>query len=128
MKGIYCLNLRTIKEIKPKIGALGRITFEKGDYCYVGSAQNGIKQRIARHLRDNKKKHWHIDYLLSDPDVYFKEIFYKETDKKEEECETAQELMNSHNFIPGFGCSDCRCKSHLIIGKIKKPRGFRHLK
>ena len=30
----------------------------------VQNAMNSLESRVKRHLSDNKKKHWHIDYLL----------------------------------------------------------------
>ena len=36
---------------------------EPGMYIYVGSAMNSLSERIGRHLRLEKRKHWHIDYL-----------------------------------------------------------------
>jgi len=43
----------------------GQIPFPAGWYVYTGSARNGLAQRVGRHLRHNKRKHWHIDYLLA---------------------------------------------------------------
>ena len=84
MKGIYILFISIRKNISVKIGALEKINFEKGIYAYVGSAQNGIKQRVERHLRKRKKMHWHVDYLLSNINVKIESIFYKETSKKKD--------------------------------------------
>lgn len=47
------------------MGALGDYPFPAGWYVYTGSARNGVHQRIRRHLRREKRKHWHIDYLLA---------------------------------------------------------------
>ncbi|HWR26982.1 MAG TPA: GIY-YIG nuclease family protein, partial [Candidatus Thermoplasmatota archaeon] len=71
---------------------------------------NGLDQRIQRHLRTNKKTHWHIDYLL--PSTEIVDIFYKENTRKEE-CRIAREFERNFTNISGFGCSDCTCKSHL---------------
>ena len=46
------INVR--KDIKERIGALGKINFKKGKYVYVGSAQNNLEKRIARHLSKDK--------------------------------------------------------------------------
>ena len=58
-----------------------------------------------------KKRHWHIDYLLANKNVEIVDVRIKETGKKEE-CETALNLKGER--VIGFGCSDCRCSSHLI--------------
>ena len=56
MKGIYCLIINVKKNTDLKIGSLGDIEFKKGSYIYVGSAQNGIENRVKRHFAKNKKK------------------------------------------------------------------------
>lgn len=101
------------KNIKQKIGKLGEIKFDKGDYIYVGSAQNGIEKRIERHLKKRKKEFWHIDYLLINRDAVINKVYCKKG-KKEEECKTAEELSKHGKPIAKFGCSDCDCKSHLF--------------
>ncbi|MFP4052091.1 MAG: GIY-YIG nuclease family protein, partial [Thermoplasmata archaeon] len=64
MKGIYTLVIELKEDKVIEVGAIGNIDFDKGYYVYVGSAQNGLEARIERHLSDEKKIHWHIDYLL----------------------------------------------------------------
>ena len=61
-----------------------------------------------------KKLHWHIDYLTSSK--AFKKIGVKifESAGKEKECELASELMKKYSPVKGFGCSDCKCASHLF--------------
>jgi Uri superfamily endonuclease len=118
MKGIYVLLISIKSNISPKIGALGSIKLTKGIYAYVGSAQNNLQKRIERHLRTHKRFHWHIDYLLNSNNVEVKDVLTKISSKKEE-CRTAQKLLKTGRPIIGFGCSDCRCKSHLFkIDKI----------
>ena len=92
---------------------MGKIQFKKGKYIYVGSAQNNIEKRVARHYSKNKKKHWHIDYLLADPNVEIEKAICKEAGK-EDECKTASLLLKSEKPINRFGCSDCNCNSHLF--------------
>jgi len=117
MKGSYLLVLE-IKENKIiRIGKLGKIVFNKGFYVYVGSALNGLEQRIQRHVRESKKIHWHIDYLLQNAKIV--SIFYKENEFKEE-CIISKTLDGELQSICGFGCSDCNCKSHLFHGTKKE--------
>ena len=113
MKGVYCLFIEVSKPIKISVGKLGRIKFEKGNYVYVGSAQNSLEKRIERHFRKNKKKFWHIDYLLDNRNVKIKEVSYKLTESKEEECKIARLISQYGKSIKNFGSSDCKCKSHL---------------
>ncbi len=117
MKGAYCIIIEVKKDSIIKIGALGRIKFRKGLYCYVGSALNSIEKRIERHLSKNKKLHWHIDYLLKNKNTEIKKVFYKESNKREECRITGLVSKNSISEIEKFGCSDCKCKSHLFVLK-----------
>ncbi|MEW6202612.1 MAG: GIY-YIG nuclease family protein [bacterium] len=113
MKGIYVLIIAVDKNIQPKIGSLGKINFEQGIYAYVGSAQNNLEKRIARHLSKSKNKFWHIDYLLGSRAAKIVKVSYKKSGKSEE-CRIAHELAKTQTQIPNFGCSDCTCKSHLF--------------
>lgn len=117
MKGFYVLILENRKDIELEIGKLGRVAFEKSFYAYVGSALSGLERRIERHLRDqgdNKKLHWHIDYFLASPTVEIIEVvFAKSADSKE--CEIATNLNRDLAAITDFGCTDCRCPSHLFF-------------
>ena len=117
MKGIYCLIINVRKNISLEVGSLSEIEFEKGSYIYVGSAQNSIEKRVGRHFKQNKKKYWHIDYLLADKNVKIEKYLHKKAGKKEE-CKIASFLMLFEEPIKKFGCSDCNCKSHLF--RIKK--------
>ena len=63
-KGSYVLVIEVKDDGEMKVGKLGVIRFNRGYYAYVGSAMNGIDARVGRHMRQDKKKHWHIDYLL----------------------------------------------------------------
>jgi Uri superfamily endonuclease len=117
MKGSYILliHLSTSQEIT--IGKLGSILFQKGWYSYIGSALNGLPGRINRHLRGEKNLHWHIDYLLKQSTI--EQVYYKENETREE-CFLADQFNASCKPIPGFGCSDCSCHSHLYHGTKKQ--------
>jgi len=95
------------------VGKLGKIDFKKGFYIYAGSALNGLDQRIQRHLRKQKKMHWHIDYLLNHAKIV--NVFYKQSEVKEE-CFIAKTLEKELFILSGFGSGDCLCKSHLFYG------------
>ena len=112
--GIYQLLLHLQKLTKIKVGNLGEIVFKAGFYIYTGSARKNLRHRIARHLGKSKQYHWHIDYLLEYAEVV--SYSYDEYDLTAE-CRknilTRKQLENSL-YIPKFGCSDCKCESHLI--------------
>ena len=95
------------------IGRLGTVRFSRGHYAYVGSALGGFRSRLNRHLRADKKPHWHIDYLLEK--AVLDAIITGETQEKTE-CTIARGLAQWFASVPGFGSSDCRCVSHLFFG------------
>ena len=116
MKGCYCLVIYIKKKSKIGIGKkLGVLEFKKAIYVYVGSAMNSLEARLNRHLSDNKKLHWHVDYLLKDDNCKIIDIIYN-IDKKVE-CDISQHLKTHAVGIKNFGCSDCNCESHLYYFK-----------
>lgn len=118
MKGCYCLIIHVKATTEIKIGKkLGKIKFEKGYYVYVGSAMNSLESRLNRHLSDEKKMHWHVDYLLKQSEIV--EIIYNKSTKKIE-CDLSEYISTKSKGITDFGCSDCECESHLYYFKTKK--------
>ena len=119
MKGCYCLIIHVKRKSEIKIGKkLGLIEFKKGIYVYIGSAMNSLESRLNRHLSDEKKLHWHIDYLLKNENAKILDIIYN-IDKKVE-CDISQYISQKTTSIKDFGCSDCDCESHLYYFKNKK--------
>lgn len=115
LRGIYILAVMVNRDKTVRIGSLGTIQFKKGLYAYVGSAQNNLEKRLERHFKKAaKRKFWHIDYLLAEDDVSVVKAFFKKADKPEE-CATAQGLAKFGFSVKGFGCSDCKCESHLFM-------------
>jgi Uri superfamily endonuclease len=127
--GIYTLILFLSKETTVTIGRLGKQRFPRGYYTYTGSAygkgSSNLKHRIARHLRKEKRRFWHIDYLLADENVSVEAVIATETNEKME-CNTNQymkKIMGAKVPVRGFGASDCRknCGSHLLyFPEVKK--------
>ena len=76
MKGCYILLIKLEKDKIIKIGKFVNRLFKKGFYVYIGSALNGLENRINRHLRNNKKIHWHIDYLFQCAEII--DVYYNE--------------------------------------------------
>ncbi len=116
VKGTYCLCINVEDVIRIKVGALGDIKFPKGSYIYVGSALNSLIPRLERHLKHSRGEHdvthWHIDYLLKDPRVSMKSIYMNDNGEKRE-CLMAAQVAEHGVPAPRFGCSDCKCVSHL---------------
>ena len=82
MQGSYIHVISVNDEIDIPIGKLGKITFKKGTYYYIGSAMgktgsSTLGNRIKRHISfpKQKNKHWHIDYLLENKVVSLIKLF-----------------------------------------------------
>jgi len=117
IKGSYLLIVEEPHEEDIAVGKLGIIHFKKGYYIYVGSAfgSDGIIARLDRHLKKNKKRHWHIDYLMERAHPIGEMHF---TGDKRRECELAQRIEEeAQDGVPGFGSSDCKCLSHMFYFK-----------
>lgn len=120
-KGIYCLVFKN-PACAVRVGALGPLTFTRGWHIYVGSALgSGGLARLARHVslsnEKDKRPKWHIDYLsCSDHFDLWYTIHALTADRLE--CRLAETL--GAPFVVAFGCSDCRCPSHLI-SRQKNP-------
>ena len=112
MKGSYILVLNLREEREITVGKLGTIPFSAGFYAYVGSAMGGLEPRIARHIGKTKRLHWHIDYLLQAASV--EEAIFAESATRTE-CVIARSLASGLVSVPRFGCSDCRCPTHLYF-------------
>jgi Uri superfamily endonuclease len=115
-KGCYILLIELNEDGIIAVGKLGSIAFAKNSYAYVGSAMSGLETRIGYHLRKNKSFHWHIDYLLDKAPV--KEIILCQAEERLE-CTIAQALAQKLLSVPGFGSSDCKCRSHLYFSREK---------
>ena len=115
-RGTYCLILRNHR-CGVKVGALGTLSFTEGWCVYVGSAQGAAGfSRVKRHLRvaseGTGNPRWHIDYLLVHPAFSLVAVACAVTTDRESECTIARRLGGVP--VTGFGCSDCRCSSHLF--------------
>ena len=110
--GSYILLIELAEEQPITVGSLKAIYFPGGYYAYVGSALGGFKSRLNRHLRSNKKPHWHIDYLLQKATI--DDIIICES-RERNECKIARAMASQFDSIPGFGASDCKCPSHLFF-------------
>jgi len=111
--GCYQLLIKLEHDRRIKIGALGLILFKAGYYIYTGRAKRGLESRVRRHLGKDKKKHWHIDFLLEKCEIV--DIFYFRG--RLDECIINSERLKSlkkYRIMRKFGSSDCNCPGHLI--------------
>ena len=115
-KGIYCLVFRN-PACTVRVGALGFIAFRPGWHVYVGSALgSGGLARLERHValsrtRDRRPK-WHVDWITVNPCFTLRATVHAATGDRLE-CRLAGALGGA--TVPGFGCSDCGCSSHLFF-------------
>ena len=99
-----------------EVGKLGQFEFPAGFYLYVGSAlgPGGLAGRLGRHLSEDKRNHWHVDYLseLAEP----VEIWTTTGEERLEHtwAAVAGKLPGANAPVAGFGASDCRCPAHLF--------------
>ena len=114
-KGIYTIIIFLPQARRIMVGSLGAMDFSRGYYSYTGSARGpGGLKRVDRHIQVSqgikKTRRWHIDYLL--PHCSFVEAIITRTEV-DLECKIAQAIEERLEPQPRFGCSDCRCNSHL---------------
>ena len=111
-RGSYLVLLSLSRNRTIRIGKLGRVRFCAGYYIYVGSAMTNLTPRMARHRRLRKRLHWHIDSLRQEAEL-IDVLPIRSSDRLE--CGLARAVDElSNRSIPGFGCSDCTCPSHLF--------------
>ncbi len=120
------------------------IAVPAGDYLYVGSALGGLSARLLRHatrsgdhpphtiraelagqlaaarlparLPPAKRLHWHVDYLLDEPDVALVGVWAWRTAAPLESA-LAEWLAAQPGIVPlavGLGASDDRGGTHLL--------------
>ena len=131
-QGIYALVIFLSKEITLKIGNFGNHNFPSGYYIYTGSAlgkgSTSLKNRLTRHLRKEKQRFWHIDYLLANENASIEIIIVAQTIEKKE-CllnKFLQRLEGTVVQVKGFGSSDCKnkCSAHLLFFPELRKKEF----
>ena len=126
-KGVYVLILKLDQESDIQIGKLGKLHFREGFYAYTGSALGtGGFKRVERHFNistgKNPTRKWHIDYLSSKSKIVYAILLPTEDAI---ECKLARNIIkiSGISIIPGFGCTDCMCETHLIYAE-NDPRSM----
>ncbi len=124
-KGVYALIVMIPLSLTFKAGGLKEVSLSEGLYIYVGSAlgQGLLPRRVARHLSFFKKLRWHVDYLLTLRCVKVVGVVASYVHEKLE-CDLVRKLLLK-GFKPtvrGFGSSDCRCYSHLLLSPSQEVK------
>ena len=113
-RGAYQLLIKLDHAATIRVGKLGTFDFPAGFYVYTGSAMGGLEARIARHLSNTKRFHWHLDFLLERSSIL---RYASRVASAREECllnaETLQ-MPDAEVPVRGFGSSDCKCVAHLV--------------
>lgn len=116
--GIYVIEFWAKNDFSLGIKKYAENFFSKGYYYYSGSAQKNFRERLSRHLRLNKKVHWHIDHLTTDQNFEIKSILILNEAPKEFECKIIESFLGNDKVeqsILGFGNGDCStCRTHLL--------------
>ena len=121
--GAYALLISLPSALRVKAGAK-TASLTPGLYLYCGSARGpgGLAARIARHMRREKRAHWHVDQLTREGEVLGAFVF-----PGGDECAINAALEALTTPFEGFGSSDCRrCRSHLRYWAkgMQLPRAF----
>lgn len=124
-KGAYVLLIQISNRLE---GALRGQAFvlEPGLYAYCGSARGpgGLRARIERHRRQDKKVHWHIDQVTTRAPV-----IAVGTSASLSECALVTCLLKEPGCsipVAGFGASDCKtCGAHFL--KLESGEAFASL-
>ncbi len=108
--GAYALLIGLDAPLRVRAGPR-RATLAPGLYVYCGSARGpgGLAARLARHMRRDRRAHWHVDQLTGVGEVLGAWVF-----PGRGECEVSDDLAEWPTPLDGFGSSDCpRCRAHL---------------
>jgi len=114
--GTYALFLVLDEGFSQDVGSLGRHRFPRGTYIYAGSAVSGLRPRLMRHARSDKKVHWHVDRLTSRSECQVVGAVTFGPDGPSE-CQIVSVLTQLPWTVvapPRFGASDHDCPGHLV--------------
>jgi Uri superfamily endonuclease len=114
--GSYLLMLKLAAAREIQVGRLAVIGFRRGWYAYAGSAfgPGGLAGRLRHHLRPVQKRHWHIDYLRDHAEVMEVWMAPGPPNREHEWAQILARKPGAGKWVRRFGCSGCRCPSHLL--------------
>jgi Uri superfamily endonuclease len=113
--GAYVMAIRLTDPLALDMRGTGAAVLAPGTYAYCGSARGpgGIRARVARHLRRDKRPHWHVDRLTAAG-----QVTAVAPSPGGSECAlfaALRRLPGAQVPAPGFGSSDCKtCSAHLV--------------
>lgn len=110
--GAYALLVVLAEGVEVRLPGRAPAVLPAGRFLYCGSARGpgGLRARVGRHMRRDKRVRWHIDRLTLAGQVAGAWVF-----PDGDECALVAGLSRLPVPLPGFGSSDCRrCASHLL--------------
>jgi len=116
--GAYALLLRLEAPLAVEAARRGA-TLQAGLYIYCGSARGpgGMRARLARHMRRDKRPHWHIDQLTRAGRVEGAWV-----EPGGDECALNRALSHLPIALAGFGATDCPvCAGHMRFWPAGRP-------
>jgi Uri superfamily endonuclease len=122
--GTYALIMSSGTRADIQIGRWGRLAIYPAYYIYVGSAfgPGGLKARVSRHFRETKSKHWHIDYLREFVSPVCAWTCCEPVNLEHRWAQSVSQMTDTSS-VKGFGCSDCKCYTHLFTTATKPDLG-----
>ncbi|MEQ8660208.1 MAG: DUF123 domain-containing protein [Gammaproteobacteria bacterium] len=122
--GTYVLALVAPAAQTCMVGRLGTVTLVPGYYLYVGSAfgPGGVRARVRRHLRRDRRRHWHLDYL-GEALTAIEAWYTHDVTRREHEFAAMLAGRRELRGVAGFGCSDCACATHLFVSHTRPRPG-----
>ncbi len=120
--GSYLLAIRLVRFCSLPHGRHAGKTLPAGLYVYAGSARGpgGLRARVHRHLRKEKRLRWHVDALTMAAEDIVALLYPGELPS---ECDLIEALLECGRFepaLPGLGSSDCRrCPAHALRLKTR---------
>lgn len=112
--GAYALILKTDRPIRFE-SRLVSGELAPGTYVYAGNANGpgGLRARLGRHTRLQKRIRWHIDQLTAEASD-----IWAATLPNTDECDVVawvRQQAGASFPLPRFGSTDCRrCRAHLL--------------
>jgi Uri superfamily endonuclease len=120
VRGVYTLIIRFLFPCSFNIGKCLSARLDEGTYLYTGSGlglgSTSLEGRIRRHLRQEKRTFWHIDWILACKQAEVRAVVFAESEHNAE-CRVNEVLLKDQSIsvrVKGIGSSDCVCASHFL--------------
>ncbi len=118
VKGAYVLEFLIKRPIVITVGKSGKFRLDPGWCYYIGSARNGLRGRLIRHITGKGRLWWHIDYLRRK--IAPVRLWFVVADERLESRIVEIVATNAVPAIAGFGAGDSRGDvSHLFFSERK---------